>query len=84
MANGVAVIGSDSGALPEIIGDTGRIVPEEDVAALASVLQELHADRSQCERLGAAGRRRIMEEFSDTAVAGKTLDFWRSVSTAIS
>jgi glycosyltransferase involved in cell wall biosynthesis len=84
MANGVAVIGSDSGALPEIIGDTGRIVPEEDVPALAATLQELHADRSQCEQLGAAGRRRIMEEFSDAAVAGKTLDFWRSVSTAIS
>jgi glycosyltransferase involved in cell wall biosynthesis len=84
MANGVAVIGSDSGVLPEIIGDTGRIVPEEDVPALAAALHELHADRSKCEQLGAAGRRRIMAEFSDAAVAGKTLDFWRSISTAIS
>jgi glycosyltransferase involved in cell wall biosynthesis len=82
MANGVAVIGSDSGALPEIIGDTGVIVPEEDVSALSNALQHLHADRSECERLGTAGRRRIMEEFSDAAVAGKTLSFWQSVSSA--
>jgi glycosyltransferase involved in cell wall biosynthesis len=82
MANGVVVVGSDSGALPEIVGEAGRIVPEEDVPALAAALQQLYADRAECERLGAAGRRRIMEEFSDGAIAGKTLGFWRSVAGA--
>jgi glycosyltransferase involved in cell wall biosynthesis len=82
MANGVAVVASDSGALPEIVGDTGKIVPEENVPALAAALQELYADRAECERLGAAGRRRIMDEFSDSAIAGKTLAFWRSVAPA--
>jgi glycosyltransferase involved in cell wall biosynthesis len=82
MANGVAVVGSDSGALPEIVGDAGRIVPEEDVPALTTALQELHANRAECERLGAAARRRVMEEFSDSAIATKTLSFWRTVSTA--
>jgi glycosyltransferase involved in cell wall biosynthesis len=82
MANGVTVVGSDSGALPEIVGDAGRIFPEEDVPALAAALQELYADRSECERLGVAGRRRIMEEFSDDAIAGKTLNFWRKLTPA--
>jgi glycosyltransferase involved in cell wall biosynthesis len=82
MAHGVAVIGSDSGALPEIIGDAGRIVPEEDVPALTAVLQELHANRNECDRLGAMGRRRVLEEFSDAAIAAKTLSFWRAVSAA--
>lgn len=82
MAHGVAVLGTNSGALPELVGDAGRIVPEEDVAALAAVLQELYADRSLCERLGDAGRRRIVEHFSDTAIAGKTLTFWRTLTTA--
>jgi glycosyltransferase involved in cell wall biosynthesis len=82
MANGVTVVASDSGALPEIVGDTGRIVPEEDVPALATALQELYADRAECERLGAAGRRRIMDEFSDAALAHKTLAFWRSLAPA--
>jgi glycosyltransferase involved in cell wall biosynthesis len=82
MANGVTVVATDSGALPEIVGNTGRIVPEEDVPALAGALQELYADRAECERLGMAGRRRIMEEFSDEALAGKTLAFWRSLMPA--
>jgi glycosyltransferase involved in cell wall biosynthesis len=82
MANGVAVVASDSGALPEIVADTGKIVPEENVPALTSTLQELDVDRAQCERLGGAGRRRIMDEFSDSAIAAKTLAFWRRLAPA--
>jgi glycosyltransferase involved in cell wall biosynthesis len=82
MAHGVAVVATDSGALPELVGDAGRIVPEEDVPALTAALQELYADRSECERLGAAGRRRVLEQFSDDAIAGKTLTFWRSLASA--
>jgi glycosyltransferase involved in cell wall biosynthesis len=79
MAHGVAVVGSDSGALPELLGDAGIIIPEEDVPALTKVLQQLYADRTECERLGVAGRRRVLEQFSDEAIAGKTLSFWRSL-----
>jgi glycosyltransferase involved in cell wall biosynthesis len=68
--------------MPEIVGNGGRIVPEEDVPALTAVLQELYADRAQCERLGSAGRRRIVEEFSDRAIAGKMLAFWRTLIPA--
>jgi glycosyltransferase involved in cell wall biosynthesis len=82
MAHGVAVVGTDSGALRELVGHGGRIVPEEDVPSLTTVLQELYADRSLCERLGAAGRRRVMEEFSDAALAGKMLAFWRTLIPA--
>jgi glycosyltransferase involved in cell wall biosynthesis len=82
MANGVAVVGTNSGALPEIVGTGGRIVPEEDVPALTAALQELYADRTECERLGAAGRRRIVEEFSDGAIASKMLAFWRTLTPA--
>ena len=45
MAHGVAVVGTDSGALRELVGDGGRIVPEEDVPALTAALQELYADQ---------------------------------------
>lgn len=82
MANGVAVVVSATGALPELVSDAGRIVPEEDVPSLATALQELYADRSECERLGAAGRRRLLEQFSDGAIAVKLLDFWRSLAAA--
>lgn len=82
MANGVAVVASDSGALPELVGDAGRIVPEEDVPALTAALQELCADPAECRRLGGAGHRRIVEQFSHEAIAGKTLSFWRSLTAA--
>jgi glycosyltransferase involved in cell wall biosynthesis len=82
MAHGVAVVGTDSGTLPEIIGDAGRIVPEEDVAALTGALEDLYANRSECDRLGSIGWRRVQEQFSDGAVAGRTLAFWRTLVTA--
>ncbi|HEX7336611.1 MAG TPA: glycosyltransferase [Gemmatimonadales bacterium] len=82
MAHGVAVVGTDSGALPELVGDAGRIVPEEDVPGLAAILQEFYAERSECERLGSIGRRRVMEEFSDDAIARKLLTFWRTLTPA--
>jgi glycosyltransferase involved in cell wall biosynthesis len=82
MAHGITVVGTSSGALPEIVGDAGRIVPEEDVPALAAALQELYTNRAECDRLAAAGRRRIIDEFSDGALAGKTLGFWRSLTAA--
>ena len=82
MASGVAVIGTESGALPELVGDAGRVVPEEDVAALTSALQQLYGDRPECERLGSLGRRRVLEHFSPDAIAAKTLAFWRSLVPA--
>jgi len=41
MACGKAVIGSDSGAIPELVGGHGSIFPEGDVPALAGLLRRL-------------------------------------------
>jgi glycosyltransferase involved in cell wall biosynthesis len=76
MAHGVAVIATAAGALPEIVGSAGLIVPEEDVVAIAEALQRLHDDPAERERLAAAGRRKVMSEYTDAAIAGKTLRFW--------
>jgi glycosyltransferase involved in cell wall biosynthesis len=84
MAQGVAVIGSGAGALPEIVGSAGIIVPEEDVVALSEALQRLHDDPTERERLAAAGRQRVMSEFTDAAIAGKTLRFWHESIAATS
>lgn len=82
MAHAIAVVGTDSGALGELVGDAGRIVPEEDVPALTAALQELYADRAECARLGSIGRQRVLEHFSPDAIAQKTLEFWRSLTPA--
>lgn len=82
MANGVPVVASTAGALPETVGHAGLIVPEENVDAIAEALQRLHDDLTERERLAAEGRRRVMSEYTDTAVAEKTLRFWRDTIAA--
>jgi glycosyltransferase involved in cell wall biosynthesis len=82
MANGVVVVASTAGALPETVGSAGVVVPEENVEAIVEALQRLHDDRAERERLAAEGRRRAMLEYTDAAVAEKTLRFWREAIAA--
>lgn len=82
MAHGIAVIGSAAGAIPETIGDAGLALPEEDVGALSDALQRLHDHPTEHQRLGAAGRRRVMDACTDAAIAERTLGFWRDVLSA--
>jgi glycosyltransferase involved in cell wall biosynthesis len=84
MAHGVAVVASAAGALPEIVDSAGLVVPEEDVIAIAEALQRLHDDPLERERLAAAGRLRVMSEYTDAAIAGKTLRFWTESVAATS
>jgi glycosyltransferase involved in cell wall biosynthesis len=71
MTMGRAVVASDVGELPETVidGETGIIVPAGDVEALAGALERLLADPELAERLGEAGRRRALEEYSWARVA---------------
>ena len=78
MAHEVAVLGSGSGVIPEIIGDAGIVVPAGDPSGLAAQLMRL-ADDGVRKPLAAAGRARAMRLYSDDAVAERTLTFWRDV-----
>jgi glycosyltransferase involved in cell wall biosynthesis len=82
MAHGLAVVGSAAGAIPETLGDAGIVVPEEDVEALSDTLQRLHDDPAEHQRLGTAGRRRVMDAYTDAAIAERTLGFWRDLVRA--
>ncbi|HVS82515.1 MAG TPA: glycosyltransferase [Pyrinomonadaceae bacterium] len=86
MASAVPVIGSTCGAIPEVIGDAGLVVPEGDAAALADALRKLLSDSALCERLARAGRDRAEQCFSWERVADKThelfLQILRSKSAA--
>ncbi len=79
MACGVPVIGSRSGAIPEVIGDAGLIFPEGDASALADCLHrliastELHADLRQ------RGLARVQAHYTQERIAQQTLDFYRQV-----
>jgi glycogen(starch) synthase len=70
MACGVPVVASDVGGIPDIVvqGQTGLLVPAGDVAALATAIDELLADRERRIRMGEEAHRRS-EAYSWTALA---------------
>jgi glycosyltransferase involved in cell wall biosynthesis len=78
MASGVPVVGSDSGSLPEVIGDAGVLVPPGDSDALAAALARLAADPCERRRLGRLGRQRA-ESFSWHEIARSQLDLYRKM-----
>jgi phosphatidylinositol alpha-1,6-mannosyltransferase len=75
-ACGVPVIGADSGGVADAVldGRTGFLVPPNDVPALADRMYRLLADPDLARRMGAAGRERILREFTWDRVADLFLE----------
>lgn len=79
MASGVAVVASDSGEIPHVVGDAGRIVPEADEPAWVAALAELTANASLRRDLAARGLARARDVYAWPLVARRFLDFFREV-----
>ena len=79
MACGVPVISTDGGALPEVVGDAGIIVPAKSVDALVGAIGTLLEDTEQQARLAIRGRERILEEFCWQVCAGQMTDYYHQV-----
>jgi glycosyltransferase involved in cell wall biosynthesis len=81
MACGTPVLGTRIGAYEEIVrhGEDGWLVPPGDAPALAEAIRMLWNDAGLRERLGAAGRRRIVETFSWRKAAEQTLAVYDEV-----
>jgi glycosyltransferase involved in cell wall biosynthesis len=80
-AAGVPVIGFDAGGLPEAIkdGETGILVPTENVEKLRDAIATLVVDADLRHQMGAAGRRRMQSEFSIDTMADKHIEFYETV-----
>ena len=65
MAHGKPVIATRVGGIPELIEDgiSGFLVERRDIAAIGARILELAGDRELRERLGKAGRQRVLERF---------------------
>ena len=97
MACGAPVVASATGGILEVVveGETGHLVPfEQDpdtsfprepaqfAEDLAQRLDQLLADPAKAKAMGAAGRRRVEEHFSWTAIADQTVQLYRSLIAA--
>lgn len=75
-ASEVAVVGSDSGEIPYVIGEAGRVLPEADRAAWTSCLDELLSDEGVRRELAARGLQRARQVFAWPVVARQHLAFF--------
>lgn len=64
MLSGRALVATDVGALREVVGPTGLLVPPADPQALALACLALLGDEERRARLGLAGRLRAQERFA--------------------
>ena len=79
MATGLAVVGSNSGAIPGVLGDAGLIVPEGNAEAITGALQRLHDEAGLRQALADKGRERVLQHFTHASVAQATVDVYRSL-----
>ncbi len=82
MACGTALVATTAGALPEVVGPDGITalhVPPGDPEALAAAVARLLDDPELADRLGAAGRERVVQLFTWRAVAEQTVRWYRAV-----
>jgi len=80
MACGVAVVGSDSGEIPSVIGDAGLIFPEGDSAALRRQLLRLQSDPDLRAELGRRGREKVLAHYTQEHIARQYLEVYREMS----
>jgi glycosyltransferase involved in cell wall biosynthesis len=79
MACGVPVISTTGGALPEVVGDAGILVPPADHKALGDAIVDLLDSPEKARALGRAGFRRVQEHFTWKRAAEKTVAAYREV-----
>ncbi len=79
MACGTALVSTNGGALPEVVGDAAVQVPVKDSAALAAAIDGLLSDPARRRELEIAGRRRIDELFCWRRSAADMVEFYRRV-----
>ncbi len=79
MACGLATIGADSGAIPEVLAESGLIVPDSNPEELATAIVTLASNPTLRKTLAEKARERIMERYSLDAVAARYGDVYRFV-----
>jgi len=79
MACGVPVVGSDSGEIPNVIGDAGLVFPEGDELELRRHLAHLMAEPRRREILIARGHKRVEAHYTQRRIAEETYQMYLRV-----
>ena len=87
MACGLPVVCTELGTGTSYVNrhtETGLVVPPNDPQALADAINRLLADPTLRAQLGAAGRKRVQEEFSLPGMIRKTVAFYQETLASVS
>ncbi len=79
MACEVAVVGAKSGEIPNVIGEAGLTFAEDDVEQLHEQLRQLLQSETLRDRLGCAGRQRVLANYTQAQIAAQTVAVYRDV-----
>jgi len=81
---GLARIATDVGGVPEAVrhGETGLIVPPDDVRALAEAIARLGADAQMRRRFGEAARAEVIARFTLTRMVDTFQDLYAELAKA--
>lgn len=79
MACGLPVVGTTGGALPEVIGSAGILVPSADSRALVKAITTILDNPAVAKRMGDAGLKRVQQRFTWKRAAEKTVEAYREV-----
>ena len=82
LACGVPLVATNGGALPEVVGDAGIIVPHSNPDALAKAIDGLLRDPAQREKMGHYARQYILDNFKWEHCARKVVDLYRQTILA--
>jgi glycosyltransferase involved in cell wall biosynthesis len=77
MACGVPLITTSGGALPEVVGNAGMIVPPADASALSKAITQLLNNPDQRAKYAKAGLERVNSVFSWSKAAQEVTEVYR-------
>jgi glycosyltransferase involved in cell wall biosynthesis len=80
MSCALPVVGSNSGEIPNVLGETGLLFAEGDVDALRGHLQRLLDDPGLRMTLGQAGRARVLAHYTMQQIAAQTVDVYHTLA----
>ena len=74
-----AVVSTNVGSIPEVVGDCGILVPPRNSSALANALNTLLADDDLRRKLSINGRIRVKRYFNEESIINNTEEFYENI-----
>jgi glycosyltransferase involved in cell wall biosynthesis len=80
MFAGTPLIVTNSGSIPEVVGDAAIVVPERAATPLADAIDRVRRNPASSRRLAASAREQALRRFHPDRLAEQFIEFWSQVT----